>query len=222
MNNVIYRQYDSRQYPLKRFYYGEIPSEIEDVLMQLCRSELAVFRGGLAFVYLLNKREYLLKDLDMLALEINMDDILAVLAGAEIVFVNKNTFGGSVVTAFWKAEKEYYKLDILLCRELPGLCRRVFDDKAVVAVSASYIWSNRIEKIAEKEIRNHDDGKTLNHYKVARELSAYLVEHKDEVYGLDARKVESKLNAARNVLSLLIEENELNHFIEIQLGLVRG
>jgi len=51
MNNVIYGQYDSQQYPLKRFYYRQLPSEINDVLMQLCQKELAVFRGGLAFVF---------------------------------------------------------------------------------------------------------------------------------------------------------------------------
>lgn len=222
MNNVTYEQYDSQQYPLKRFYCREIPREIEDVLMRLCHAELAVFRGGLAFVYLMNEREYLLKDLDMLALEVNTNNILMTLSGAETVFVNKNTFGDNVITAFWKSENEYYKLDILLCREMPDLCRKVFDDKEVTTVSASYIWRNRIEKIAEKEIRKHDDKKTLNHYKVVRTLSDYLTEHRDEIDESDARIVESKLNAVKIILSSLIEENYLKNFIRIQSILVRS
>jgi len=157
----------------------------------------------------------------MFSLENNMDDILIVLAGAESVFVNKNTFGDSVITAFWKTENEYYKLDTLLCRELPSLSKRSFDGKELIVVSASYIWSNRIEKIAEKEIRNHDDKKTLNHYKVARTISNYLADHKEEVYEIDSKRVESKLEATQTVLSILIEEKDLKEFIKIQLGLVR-
>lgn len=223
MSNIIYEQYDSTRYPLKRFYYREIPDEILDILLQLCQKELAVFRGGFAFVLLLNEIEYLLKDLDMLALDHNLDNLLVALSEseAENIFVNKNTFGDSVVTAFWKDKNEYYKVDILLCKELPDLCKKVVDGNVVVTVSASYIWSNRIEKIAEKEIRNHDEQKTRNHYKVAKALGYYLLEHKKDIHKRDFEIVRSRLEDASEVLSLLITKNELNEFIHIQLDLVR-
>ncbi|RGZ63635.1 hypothetical protein DW979_12475 [Eubacterium sp. AM49-13BH] len=67
MSEVIYGQYDSNEYTLKRFYESQLPKTIRDVMMKLNQNNLAVFRGGLAFVYLLNEREYLLKDLDMIA-----------------------------------------------------------------------------------------------------------------------------------------------------------
>ena len=100
MKNVIYGQYDSNFYPLKRFYEPEIPNRVRKVLLELSQKELAVFRGGLAFVFLLNEKEYLLKDLDMLGYAENKDDILACLGDSDVIYVNKNTFGDNVITAF--------------------------------------------------------------------------------------------------------------------------
>lgn len=221
MNKVIYGQYDSRQYPLKRYFYKEVPYYIEKVIMKLNSSELAVFRGGLAYIFLINKGDYLLKDLDMLALETNMNAIIDMLSEADIVFVNKNTFGDNVVTAFWKAKEDYYKLDILLCNELPTVCKFEYDNYERITVAASYIWRNRIEKIAEKELRKHDDKKTMNHYKVVRMLSEYLQKHKEEIYLTDAKIVEKKINSTEKVLRTLLNDDEVDEFIRIQLGLIR-
>ena len=222
MSKVIYGQYDSQNYPLKRFYYKELPQRINNVLLGLSYMELAVFRGGLAFVFLLNEHKYLLKDLDMLAHESKKESILDALREADIVYVNKNTFGNSVITAFWKDDTEYFKLDILLCSEFPSGCKKVSNGKKVNVVSASYIWRNRIEKIAEKEIRKHDDKKTLNHYKVASELSKYLLYHKDEILTADIEIVDSKLLDLDKVLSGLISKNDLDDFLQLQMELVRG
>ena len=104
MNNVICGQYDSNNYSLKRFYEYEIPNVIREILLELSHKELAVFRGGLAFVILLKEKEYLLKDLDMIAYAENKDDILACLGDADVVYINKNTFGDTVITAFWKVD----------------------------------------------------------------------------------------------------------------------
>lgn len=222
MSNVIYGQYDSQAYPLKRFYYEDLPQRINTVLLRLSQMRLAVVRGGLAFVFLLNETKYLLKDLDMLAVENKKECILDVLTEANIVYVNKNTFGDSVITAFWKSDTSYYKLDILLCNNFPNTCEKNVDGINVTVVSASYIWKNRIEKIAEKEIRKHDDKKTLNHYRVVNELSKYLLNHKSEILITDIETVNSKLPDVKTVLSHIINENDLEDFLQLQTELVRS
>lgn len=222
MSNVIYGQYDSKKYPLKRFYITELPLEIKKVLYKLSQMNLAIFRGGLAYVLLLDVREYLLKDLDMLAFDNNKNGVLENLALADTVYVNKNIFGDSVITAFWQDNREYFKLDILLCSEMPRMCHKIVDGRTLNVVSASYVWRNRIEKIAEKEIRKHDDKKTLNHLKVARELSHYLLGIKDEILVEDIDVVKSILPDMERVLSKLITEKDLKEFLQLQMELVRG
>lgn len=222
MKNVIYGQYDSSIYPLKRFYEHEIPNEIRAILLELSQKELAAFRGGLAFVFLLNEKDYLLKDLDMIAYEKDKEDILAYLRDADIIYINKNSFDDTVITAFWKVNDEYFKLDILLCNEMPSVCEKHINGKKCYMVTASYVWRNRIEKIAEKEIRMHDDKKTLNHFKVARRLSQYLAEKKDVIHVEDCIVVKTKLIEVRKVLSKLVSISDLEQFMNQQLELVRG
>ena len=222
MSKVIYGQYNSQNYPLKNFFYEELPQKINSVLLGLSQMRLAVFRGGLAFVFLLNENKYLLKDLDMLAHESKKEFILDSLIDADVVYVNKNTFGDSVITAFWQDSTEYYKLDILLCDNLPSTCKKIVCDMNVYVVSASYIWRNRIEKISEKEMRKHNDKKTLNHYRVANELGKYLQEHKDEILATDMEVVASKLSDAEKVLANLMTRNDVNEFLQLQMELVRS
>lgn len=222
MSKVIYGQYDSDKYPLKRFLEQEIPSGIRNVLLELSHLKLAVFRGGLAFVFLTNESRYLLKDLDMMAYSSNKNEILGCLQSADIVYVNKNTFGDTVITAFWRADDDFYKLDILLCEEMPSLCEKNINGKVVCIVSASYIWRNRIEKIAEKKLRKHDDKKTLNHFRVASKLSRYLIESKELIGEEDNSIVRSKLPVAKEVLSDLITETELEQFMKLQSELIRS
>lgn len=222
MNNVICGQYDSNNYPLKRFYEYEIPNVIREILLELSYKELAVFRGGLAFVFLLNEKEYLLKDLDMIAYVENKDGILACLRDADVVYINKNTFGDTVITAFWKVDDEFFKLDVLLCNEMPSVCEKNINGKKCYVVTASYVWRNRIEKIAEKEIRIHDDKKTLNHFNVAKKLSQYLIENKDMLHIEDCMAVKMKLPVAKVVLSKLVGTIELEQFMNQQLELVRS
>lgn len=222
MKNVIYGQYDSSFYPLKRFYEQELPNEIREILLVLSQKQLAVFRGGLAFVFLLNEKDYLLKDLDMIAYVENRDNIIAYLRNADVIYINKNTFGDTVITSFWKTNDEYFKLDILLCNKMPSVCEEDIYGKKCYVVTASYVWRNRIEKIAEKEIRMHDDKKTLNHYKVARKLSQYLIENKEEIHEEDYIAVEAKLSEVQGVLSKLVATSDLEQFMNQQLELVRG
>ena len=222
MKNVIYGQYDSNFYSLKRFYEHELPNEIREIHLELSQKELAVFGGGLAFVFLLNETDYLLKDLDMIAYVEKMDDILVCLKKVDVVFINKNTFGDTVITAFWKSNNEYFKLDVLLCNKMPNICEKDIYGKKCYVVTASYVWRNRIEKIAEREIRMHDDKKTLNHYMVARKLSQYLVENKGIIHEEDCIAVEMKLPEVQEVLSKLVVLSELEQFMNLQFELVKG
>lgn len=222
MKKVIYGQYDANAYPLKRFYEDELPDKIRELFFLLSHQQLAVFRGGLAFVFLLNEKKYLLKDIDMMAYSDNKDVLLDYLKCAEIVYVNKNTFGDSVITAFWKADDEYYKLDILLCNKMTSLCERIINGKSLYIVSASYLWRNRIEKIAEKNIRKHDNKKTLNHFYVAHKLSQYLIESRELIFEEDINVVIEKLSDLQLVLSKMITERELEQFMKLQFELVRG
>lgn len=221
MNNVIWGQYNSANYPLKHFFYDEIPESIIKTLMKLCERQLAIFRGGIAYIFLLNKIDYKLKDLDMLANEENRDEIIDVLSEADVVYVNNNTFGDTVITAFWKDDKEYFKLDVLLKCKLPQLTKIVFESSMVSTVSASYIWRNRIEKIAEKEIRGHDINKTKNHYNVALALSQYLIKNKNEIFEEDAEIVENRLNEVEVVLENILPKAEIKQFVEMQLDVLR-
>lgn len=220
MGKIIYGQYDQNKYPLKRFYFSELPLEINDVLYKLNQMKLAIFRGGLAFVFLMNANNYLLKDLDMIALDIKKENILDILVVADILYINKNTFGDFVLTAFWKDGKKYIKLDILLCNKLPSICEKNINGKKLSIVSISYIWRNRLEKIAEKNLRKHSDEKTLNHYKVANELSKYLLHHKEEIFKVDIEVVSSKLLILKEVLSNLIVKNDLEDFLKLQIELI--
>lgn len=220
MSNVIYGQYDSNEYTLKRFYEYELPLNIKDVMLKLNQDKLAAFRGGLAFVYLLDERGYLLKDLDMVAYPHCLEKILEYLEDSDIVYVNKNTFGDSVITAFWRNLDDYYKLDILLCEEMPSLCEKNIDEKVLRIVAPSYLWRNRIEKIAEKETRKHDGKKTLNHFYVASELSQYLYKNRNELEEKDINIVRIKLHDAQNVLSKLLTKMEVEEFMKLQLELV--
>ena len=69
MNNIIYGQYNSSDYPLKTFFYDDLPKNIINTIFKLNFNGTAVFRGGIAFVFLLNENNYILKDLDMIALK---------------------------------------------------------------------------------------------------------------------------------------------------------
>ena len=151
-----------------------------------------------------------------------MDDILVCLKKVDVVFINKNTFGDTVITAFWKSNNEYFKLDVLLCNKMPNICEKDIYGKKCYVVTASYVWRNRIEKIAEREIRMHDDKKTLNHYMVARKLSQYLVENKGIIHEEDCIAVEMKLPEVQEVLSKLVVLSELEQFMNLQFELVKG
>ena len=220
MNNIIYGQYNPCDYPLKTFFYDDLPKKIINTIFKMNFNGTAVFRGGISFVFLLNEDNYILKDLDMIALRKNKKEIISILKDSHIIFVNKNTFGEEVITAFWLCDTEYYKLDVLLCDKLPLIYICKYKSKYVSTVTISYLLKNRIEKIAEKKQRGHDNQKTLNHYVVAKKISNFLKNNCHKLYYDDAIAIKSKLYSVREVLLELLNKSEVDEFIEVQLSLI--
>lgn len=212
MSKVIYGQYIASEYPLKHFFYNEIPDNIREVLITLSQSKIALFRGGFAFACLLNQLNYTLKDIDMIANVESLDIILETLSGADIVYINKNTFNHVVITAFWGIGEGYYKLDILLEPILPIVKVCQYGPNIIYTVSLSYIWRNRIDKISEKEKRHHSNEKTKNHYNVALIISRYLIANRSEINKEDQEEVKKSILAAKEVLEDIIDEKEVLEF----------
>ncbi|PWJ34687.1 hypothetical protein [Fibrobacter succinogenes] len=207
-------QYQADKRPLKKFYFKDAPLFLINTIQRLMQNRICVVRGGVAYVIICNDNTYMLKDVDLLAYSSNVEKIKSALSSADEVYLNKNTFGNPVLTAFWKVEAEYYKIDILLVSNLPKLQIRLFRGCYFKVVCASYLWANRISKIAEKKKRNHTDEKTINHYMVAKNLSIHLLKE-----GLVVKKylieVKRKRKYVKSVLESLIDKKELMNFLKL-------
>lgn len=220
--NVFFSQYDDRDYPLKRYTIEDIPLHVLDSIYKINELNLATFRGGVSYILITNSFDYELKDIDMISNECNKEQLIAHLDSADAVYINKNTLGECVITAFWKSLNEYYKLDVLLSATPYTYETRKFNGRHITTLSASYIWSNRIVKISEKALRNHNDEKTINHFRVARSISCYLMDNKGEISENDIRMVMSRMNEVRDVLSKLVEVDELSEFMRLQEELIKN
>lgn len=99
---IIMGQYNGDNYQLTRFYENEIPGYIFKAIVQLVKNENVIIRGGLSYVLLFERENYILKDIDLLALNGNVDKLVPYFYSADIVYINKNTHGECVITAFWK------------------------------------------------------------------------------------------------------------------------
>lgn len=220
MNRVIEGQYNGNSYPLARYVVSDIPKNIMTVINKISEDQLGIVRGGLAFVFMLNCSDYVLKDIDMVALVEDKNQLLEYVTGADEVYLNKNSFGSDVITAFWRENEAFYKLDILLCDKLPKSECHVWDSTTWNTVTASFLWMNRICKIAEKKQRHHNDEKTLNHYRVANAISDYLLNKNILLEQQHINTVISKIPEATEVLGQLISSKEIKLFFEKQMKLV--
>lgn len=207
-------QYQADKRPLKKFYFKDAPLFLIDVIQRLVQDKICAVRGGVAYVIICNDNTYMLKDIDLLAYSSDVEKIKSALSSADEVYLNKNTFGTPVLTAFWKDEAEYYKIDVLLVSNLPKLQICYFRDCCFKVVCASYLWANRISKIAEKKKRNHTAEKTINHYMVAKNLSIHLLKE-----GFVVKKylieVEQKRKYIEPVLESLVDKEELMNFLKL-------
>lgn len=118
-SNVITGQYSSDDYTLKRFFMNEIPNEIRKVIRNLIDEADCILRGGMAYVCITEDMGYQLKDIDLLGKSEKKELMLMLLGEADVVYLNKNSFAQDVISAFWREEDGYYKIDILLVEGLP-------------------------------------------------------------------------------------------------------
>lgn len=207
-------QYQADKRPLKKFYFKDAPLFLIDAIQRLVQDKICAVRGGVAYVIICNDNTYMLKDIDLLAYSSNVEKIKLALSSADEVYLNKNTFGNPVLTAFWKVEAEYYKIDVLLVSNLPKLQIRLFRGCCFKVVCASYLWANRISKITEKKKRNHSDEKTINHYKVAKNLSIHLLKE-GSVVKKYLMEVKQKRMYIESVLEPLLDKEELVYFLKL-------
>ena len=79
---IIMGQYNGDNYQLTRFYENEIPGYIFKAILQLVKNENVIIRGGLSYVLLFERENYILKDIDLLP---NVLVALIIRNGAQIV-----------------------------------------------------------------------------------------------------------------------------------------
>lgn len=67
LSPIVTKQYDGKAFPLHQCFMREIPAYIIKTAYELSDLRLALFRGGLAFIFITGDTSYPLKDLDLLA-----------------------------------------------------------------------------------------------------------------------------------------------------------
>lgn len=223
MTEIINGQYDRADFTLKRFYITEAPSYIKDIVLKLNQIDRVLVRGGLAYIAITGDKSYQLEDIDMLSPFSNKEALISVLDGsADRIYINSNTFGERVITAFWKSGVEFFKTDILLSDDETEsvLCR--LDRQCLKTVSPVFLWKNRIAKIGEKEIRKHRDSKTISHFRVAYRLAEYMIKAHIVLSVEDIQVAEANLQKAKKVLGSLIDSCQLEQFMACQKQLISG
>lgn len=214
-------QYLSKHFPLKKFYIDSIPQHLVQTLRAILLFNVAL-RGGIAYVLHCDRKNYELKDIDALGLEDDVNTLIETLSStADEVFLNHNYAGENVLTAFWKSQEEYYKLDILFVKKIPNTVLLAWKDISVKCVPIEFIWCDRIRKIAERNIRNHPPQKTLNHYEVIKDLSLKMLKMNNYTFSISNSALMTTLVAAKNELYGLLPEADVNDFFELQLSVLR-
>lgn len=210
--NVVHGQYEEAAYPLARYPVGNIPAEVRDSMLRLLADERMQIRGGLAYILLSGDEQYMLKDLDMLSTDDDEQAVICHISDAEVVYVNRNSRGEKVVTAFWKGESGYFKLDVLMGHAPVAAEACLWNNVRCRTITRSYLVTNRICKIAEKERRRHSDAKTLNHYKVAQAVAQDMLARGQRISSGDRPLFVAKVEDASVVLRGLIGRDDAERF----------
>lgn len=219
---LIHNYYDKSNYPLQYFHYRYMPKAIKNTIEKLNNKFDLIIRGGLSYILLTNDYNYSLKDIDLAMKVVDTEAIFEeIKEEAEQVYYNKNTFGNDVLTLFWKAEKNYFKIDILLVEQMPNNVIKKFNliDKSIKVMDSIELWFNRISKVAEKKLRGHSDQKTLHHYRVVLKLSEFLLEEEkirsNLIDSLSLKKVNNKVSDSISVLNNFLNPTELEEYKNI-------
>ena len=217
---LIYGQYDEKKYPLKRYYANEIPPKIMKCIWKLSNTKNAIVRGGLAFIFLFKKNDYKLKDIDMLSSIDNEKVFIKILNEPEVIYINKNTFNEKVITVFWKSKNEYFKLDILMNQKINNITNCNWNNKEYFTIDVSFLWMNRMCKIAEKIQRKHNDQKTINHYEIVKYMCENMLNNNMKLNSEDITIVNQKLETVENTLNKIIGSEKTKEFIELNKKII--
>lgn len=182
MGKIVKGQYDCTAYPLKRYTITEIPMYIWKILLGTQEKSNAVIRGGLAYILLSNDMNYILKDIDLLCKESEAERIVENFSvSADVVYINKNTFQESVITAFFSDHHgTYYKIDILMLKEMPSLNTVKWNVYTLSVIGIVELWCDRVKKISQNKLRRHSREKTLNHINVLENITL-AIRHRDDL-----------------------------------------
>lgn len=212
---IIKGQYTGENYPLTRFYENEIPDYIITMILQLTKIEDVIIRGGLSYVLLFGKTNYILKDIDLLGLNGNVEKLVPYFYSADVVYINKNTHGECVLTGFWKKKDTYYKVDILMDCHIDGVEVCSWRENQCKTITKSFLWMDRLRKIAERHQRHHSKEKTLNHYCVANYICKCMVSENYLVYPKYAKFISTKIADIHNALIEVVDKKELDIFLDL-------
>jgi len=189
MGKIVKGQYDCTAYPLKRYTITEIPMYIWKILLGTQEKSNAVIRGGLAYILLSSDMNYILKDIDLLCKESEAERIVENFSvSADVVYINKNTFQESVITAFFSDHHgTYYKIDILMLKEMLSLNTVKWNVYTLSVIGIVELWCDRVKKISQNKLRRHSREKTLNHINVLENITL-AIRHRDDLVSPYSRK----------------------------------
>lgn len=222
MGKIVKGQYDCMAYPLNRYIISEIPTYIWRLLLDTQQKEPTVIRGGLAYVLLSNDMGYTLKDIDLLCKESESERMLEIFSkSADVIYINKNTFQESVITAFWlDCNGTYYKIDTLLIKEMPSFNIVEWNDDTLSVIDIVELWYDRIKKISQNKLRRHNREKTVNHINVLENITSSIL-YMDDVFSpctrTELRKVtDDAINVVKDSIEpdryIVFQEN-VNHIL---------
>ena len=156
----------------------------------------------------------------MLSFIDNEKFFIKILVEAEVIYVNKNSFNEKVITAFWKFQNEYFKLDILMNQKVEKIEKCNWNKKDFFTIDASFLWMNRMSKIAEKIQRKHNDQKTINHYETVKYMCKNILNNNIKLNKYDIILVEQKMEAIEDTLNKIIGSEKTKEFIELNKKII--
>lgn len=209
MAEIKITQYMSQRYPLARYYIQDIPLRIMQCIKTLNDNNIAIIRGGLSYIILTKDNSYMLKDIDLLGKNNSKDLIIENLYNADEIYVNKNNFNRTVITAFWKRNEDYFKIDVLLSDDTND-CDGIIDkETGYKTVTHGYLLRARIKKIAQRLERKHSVEKTINHYNVSKKLSIYMLENNIKLNDKDIEIIKEFFPQTMKVVRTVLKIDKL-------------
>ncbi len=181
-----YQFYAATDYILAPFILEDLPAPIAKVIEFLNPEYDYCIRGGAAYL-LLTGRSEVLTDLDILAPLKQRDYLIESIAWlAQEAFLNKNTSNQDVLTLFWSAGCDYYKIDILFSDSLPDTEQRTLHIAgkkfSVPVVTGPWLWATKLQKVGRLQSGKTLSPKSCRHAQVVVDLGEWLLKSKNVIF----------------------------------------